>query len=161
VLLSLWNCMEKLSEIIHRRRQYHLIVRAHRQLENRDSYELTDDLGINSDNMPANSGLKHQPMVIVLHHHEVGIEKSNQPGVHNTGATVKISLMICLDSVMDTIQRSHHNVRTDHIPLCNNRSVHDLSSEGCSISLCPLANSALWTACRHDSAKETNKICQN
>jgi len=54
---------------------------------------------------------------------------------------------------MDTVQRSHHDVGTDHIPLSNNRSVHDLSSEGCSISLCPLANSALWTACRHDSAR--------
>jgi len=152
--------VEKLSEIIHRWRQYHLIVRTRRQLENRDSYELTDDLGINSDNMPANSGLKHQPEVIVLHDLEVGIEKSNQPGVHNTGAAVKISPMICLDSVMDTIQRSHHNVGTNHIPLNNNRSAYDLSSEGCSISLSPLASSALWTACRHDSAKETNKICQ-
>jgi hypothetical protein len=32
------------------------------------SYDLADDLGINSDNMPKNSGLKHQPAVIVLHH---------------------------------------------------------------------------------------------
>jgi hypothetical protein len=152
--------LEKLSEIIHRWRQYHFIVRACRQLENRDSYELTDDLGINSDNMPANSGLMHQPAVIVLHHLEVGIEKSNQPGVHNTGATVKISPMICLDSFKDTSQRRHHNVGTDHIPLSNNRSVHDLSSKSCSISLCHLGNSALWIACRHDSVKETNKICQ-
>jgi hypothetical protein len=44
------------------------IVRARRQLENRNSNELTDDLGINSDNLPANSGLKYQPAVIVLHH---------------------------------------------------------------------------------------------
>jgi hypothetical protein len=69
--------VEKLSEIIHRWRQYHLVVRAHRQLENMYSYELTNDLGINNDNMPANSGLKYQPAVIVLHHLEVGIEKSN------------------------------------------------------------------------------------
>jgi hypothetical protein len=69
--------VEKLSEIIRRRRQYHLIVRARKQLEKRNSNELTDDLGINNDNMPANSGLKYQPAVIVLHHLEVGIEKSN------------------------------------------------------------------------------------
>jgi hypothetical protein len=111
--------VEKLSEIIHRWRQYHLIVRAGRQLENRNSNELTDDLGINSDSMPKNSGLKHQPAIIVLHHLEVGIEKSNQPGVHHTGAAMKISPMIGLDSVMDTIQKSHHNIRTDHIPLGN------------------------------------------
>jgi hypothetical protein len=69
--------LEKLSEIFHRRRKYHLIVRARRQLENRNSNELTDDLGINSDIMPKNSGLKHQAAVIVLHHLEVVIEKSN------------------------------------------------------------------------------------
>jgi hypothetical protein len=64
----MWNGMEKLSEIIHRRRKYHLIIRARRYLENRNSNDLADDLGINSDNMPANSGLKHQSTVIVLHH---------------------------------------------------------------------------------------------
>jgi hypothetical protein len=70
----LWNCVEKLSEIIHRRRKYHLIARARRHLENRNSNELTDDLGINSDNMPSNSRLKHQPAVIILNHFKVGIE---------------------------------------------------------------------------------------
>jgi uncharacterized protein YjiS (DUF1127 family) len=110
---------EKLSEIIHRRRKYHLIVRARRHLENKNSYELTDDLGINSDNMPSNSILKHQPVVIILNHFEVGIKQSDQPGVYNTGTGVQISPMISLDSVMDTIQRSHHNVGTDHIPLGN------------------------------------------
>jgi hypothetical protein len=142
--------VEELSEIFQRWRQYHLIVRAHRQLENRNSNELTDDLGINSDSMPKSSGLKHQPVVIVLHHLEVGIEKSNQPGVHYTGAAVKIPPMIGLDSVMDTIQRSHHNIITDHY----------FCSESCPISLCPLANSAMWAACGLDSAKETNKIYQ-
>jgi hypothetical protein len=66
--------MEKFSEIIQRRRDYHLIVRATRNLENRYPYELTDDLGINSDSMPSNSRLKHQPAVIILNHLEVGIE---------------------------------------------------------------------------------------
>jgi hypothetical protein len=74
VLLSLWKCVENFSEIIHRWRKYHLIVKAHRQLENRDSYELTDDLGINSDNMPSNNRLKHQPAVIILNHFEAGIK---------------------------------------------------------------------------------------
>jgi hypothetical protein len=73
-LFSMWNCVEKLSKIIHRRRKYHLIVRALRYLENRNSNDLTDDLGINSDNMPSNSGLKHQPAVIIPNHLEVGIE---------------------------------------------------------------------------------------
>jgi hypothetical protein len=67
--------MEKLSEIIQRRRDYHLIVRAARHLENRNSYELTDYLGINSDSMPSNNGLKHQPAVIILNHLKVGIEQ--------------------------------------------------------------------------------------
>jgi hypothetical protein len=38
--------MKKFSEIIQRRRYDHLIVRAASDLENRHSYELTDDLGL-------------------------------------------------------------------------------------------------------------------
>jgi hypothetical protein len=66
--------MKEFSEIIQRRREHHLIIRAARNLKNRYSYELTDDLGINSDSMPSNSRLKHQPAVIILNHLEVGIE---------------------------------------------------------------------------------------
>jgi len=66
--------MEKFSEIIQRMKDYHLIVRAARDLENRHPYELTDDLGINSDNMPIHRGLKHHPEVIILNHLEVGIK---------------------------------------------------------------------------------------
>jgi hypothetical protein len=29
---------------------------------------VTNDLGINSDDIACNSGLKHQPTVIILHH---------------------------------------------------------------------------------------------
>jgi hypothetical protein len=146
----------KLSEIIQRMRNNHLIIRAARDLDDRYSDELTDDLGINSDSMPNYSGLKHQPAVIILNHLEVGIEESDQPGVHNTGAAVKISPMIGLDSVVDTVQRSHHNVRTDHISLGNDWPIHDFGSKGCPISLFLLVNSGLWTACRHGSVKECN-----
>jgi hypothetical protein len=66
--------MEKFSEIIQRRRYYHLIVRAARDLENRHPCELTDDLEINSDSMPIHSGLKHHPTAIILNHLEVGIK---------------------------------------------------------------------------------------
>jgi hypothetical protein len=60
--------------IIQRRRYDHLIVRAARDLENRHSNELIDDLGINSDSMPIHSGLKHHLAVIILNHLEEGIE---------------------------------------------------------------------------------------
>lgn len=80
--------MEKLSEIIQRMRDYHLIVKAAKHRKNRNSYELTNDLGINSDSMPSNNGLKHQCTVIILNHLEVGIEQPDQPGVHNTGTSV-------------------------------------------------------------------------
>jgi hypothetical protein len=45
-----------------------IIIRIARQLENRHFDEVTDDLGINSDDMATNGGLKYQPVVIVLHH---------------------------------------------------------------------------------------------
>jgi hypothetical protein len=63
--------MKELSKSIQKRRDYDLIIRAARNLENRYSYELADDLGINSDSMSTYSGLKHQPAVIILNHLEV------------------------------------------------------------------------------------------
>jgi hypothetical protein len=60
--------MEELSKIVHRGRKHHLIVRTGRQLKDWYFDEVTDDLGINSDDMPVNSGLKHQSTVIVLRH---------------------------------------------------------------------------------------------
>jgi len=107
---SPWGGMKEFSEIIQRRRDHHLILKAARNLENRYSYELTDDLGIISDSMPAYNRLKHQPTVIILNHLDVGIEQSDQPGVHNTGTSVQISPMIGLDSVMYTVQRSYHDI---------------------------------------------------
>jgi hypothetical protein len=67
-LFSLWNCMEELSEIVHRGRKHHLIIRTTGQLKDWYSDEVTDDLGINSDDIPVNSGLKYQPTIIVLCH---------------------------------------------------------------------------------------------
>jgi hypothetical protein len=119
--------MKEFSEIIQRKRYAHLIIWAARDLENRDSYELTAY-------MPSNSGLKHQPMVIILYHLKVGIEQSDQPDVHNIGTGVQISPMISLDSVMDTIQRSHHDVGLNNVSLRNYWAVHNFGSKGCSIS---------------------------
>jgi len=95
------------------------MIRTARQLEDRHSDEVTDDLGINSDDMATNGGLKYQSTIIILHHLKVGVKETNQSSVNNTGAAVKISPMICLDNIVDTIQRCHHNVRADHIPLGN------------------------------------------
>jgi len=63
-LFSLWNGMEELSEIVHRGRKHHLIIRTAGQLK--DWYY--DDLGINIDDMPVNSELKYQPTIIILSH---------------------------------------------------------------------------------------------
>jgi len=60
--------LKELSEIFHRKRDDDLIIWTTRELENRYSNGLTDDLGINNDSIPAISGLKHQSTVIVLHH---------------------------------------------------------------------------------------------
>jgi hypothetical protein len=79
--------MEELSEIIHRGRNDYLIIRTARQLKDRHSDEVTDDLGINSDDMATNSGLKYQSVIIILHHLKVGVEETNQSSL-NKGATI-------------------------------------------------------------------------
>jgi hypothetical protein len=60
--------MEELSEIVQGGRKHHLIIRTAGQLKDWYPDEVTDDLGINSDDMPVNSGLQYQPTIIVLHH---------------------------------------------------------------------------------------------
>jgi hypothetical protein len=60
--------------------------------------------------MPIHSGLKHHLAVIILNHLEEGIEKSEQPDVHNTSTVVQIPPVVGLDSVVDTVKRSHHDV---------------------------------------------------
>jgi hypothetical protein len=152
-LLTLRDSMEKFSELIWRRRQYNLIVWAGRNLEHRHPDELTDDLRINSDNMPCKGGLKNHPVVIIMNYLEMSIKLSDQSGKYNVGAVVEIAPFIFLDNLMNTIQWSHHNVCSNNIPLCNDGPVHNFGSEGCQIFLCPLSDSALRTASKHDSAK--------
>jgi hypothetical protein len=73
--LTLWNCMEELSKIVHRGRKHHLIVRIGRQIKDWYPDELTDDLGIYSDDVSVNSGLQYHPTLIILSHLKVGIEE--------------------------------------------------------------------------------------
>jgi len=73
-ILSLRDNMEKFSEIIQRMRRYYLIVRAARSLEHRHPNELTDDLRINSDNMPFYKGLKNHHAVIILNNLKISIK---------------------------------------------------------------------------------------
>jgi len=69
--------MEELSEIVHRWRKHHLIVRTGRQIKDWYSEEPTDGLGIYSDDVSVNSGLQYHPMLIILSHLKVGIEESD------------------------------------------------------------------------------------
>jgi hypothetical protein len=48
---------------------------------------------------------------------------------------VKISLVVCLDNVVDTIQRCHHNIGANHIPLGNDCAVHNFGSEKINVKL--------------------------
>jgi hypothetical protein len=67
--------MEELSEIVHRWRKHHLIVRTGRQIKDWYSEEPTDGLGIYSDDVSVNSGLQYRLMLIILSHLKVGIEE--------------------------------------------------------------------------------------
>jgi hypothetical protein len=53
--------------------------------------------------MPIHSGLKNHPAVVILNNLEIGIKQPNQPGEHNTGVVVKISLVVGLDDIMDDV----------------------------------------------------------
>jgi hypothetical protein len=98
-LFSLWKSMEEFSELLHRGRKHHLIVRTGREIKNRYPNEVTDDLGIHCDDMPVNGGLENHPTLIVLSHLKVGIEESDEPGEDNASTCVQISPMVSLDSL--------------------------------------------------------------
>jgi hypothetical protein len=69
--------MKELSEIVHRGRKHHLILRSTGQIKDWNTYEVTDDLGINNDDVPVNSGLQYHPTIIIMRHLQVGIEESD------------------------------------------------------------------------------------
>jgi hypothetical protein len=63
--------MKEFSEIIERWRQDYLIIWTGRNLEYWHPDELTNDLGINSDNMSVQRRLKDCAMIISLNNLEV------------------------------------------------------------------------------------------
>jgi hypothetical protein len=157
MLFSLYNCMKELSEIVHRGRKHHLIIRTAGQIKDKKAYEVTDDLGINSDDVPVNNGLQYHPTIIILRHLKVGIEESDQPGENNAGTGVKVSPVVSLDSLINTIQRRHHDVRSDHIALNNDCAIHDFGLECAPLFLSPLADPTLGIDCRRDSAQRNQQ----
>jgi hypothetical protein len=157
-LLALGNGMKEFPKIIQGRRKHHLIVWVGRNLEHWDSDDVTDDLRINSDDMAYNGGLKHQSTIIVLYHFQVGVEELDQSSVHHTDPAMEISPIVCLDNGMNAVQRWHHDIRPDDVPLGNDSAVHSLGLDYSPIFHSPLTDPVRWTACRHDSAQETNKI---
>jgi hypothetical protein len=149
--------MEELSEIVHRGRKHHLIIRTAGQIKDWNAYEVTDDLGINSDYVPVNSGLQYHPTILILRHLQVGIQESNQPSENNVGTGVEVSPVVSLDSLINTRQWRHHNVRSDHIALSNDCAIHDFGLECAPLFLSPLADPALGTDCRHDSVQRNQQ----
>jgi hypothetical protein len=119
--------------------------------------KVTDDLGINSDDVPINSGLQYHPMIIILCHLQVGIEESDQPGENNASIGVEASPVVSLDSLINTIQWRHHNVKSDHIALSNDCAIHDFGLECAPLFLSSLADPALGTDCRHDSTQRNQQ----
>jgi hypothetical protein len=96
--------MKELSEIVHRGRKHHLIIRTTEQIKDWYAYEVTNDLGINSDDVPVNTGLQYHPTIIILRHLQDGIEESDQPGENNAGTGVEVSPVVSMDSLINTIQ---------------------------------------------------------
>jgi len=119
---------------------------------------VTDDLRINSDGMACNGGLKYYSMIIILHHLHVGVEQLDQSGVHHTSTAVEIFPVVRLNDVKYVVQWWHHDISPKHVPLSNDRAVHNFGLDCSPIFHKPLTNPARWTAGRHDSAKDPTRI---
>jgi hypothetical protein len=66
--------------------------------------------------------------------------------------------VVSLDSLINTIQWRHHNVRSDHIALSNDCAIHDFGLECPPLFLSPLADPALGLIADMILHNETNKI---
>jgi len=66
--------------------------------------------------------------------------------------------MIGLDSLIDAVQRRHHDIGTDHVPLSDDITVHNFGLERTLLFHCSLADPALGADGRHDFAKEPTRI---
>jgi hypothetical protein len=91
MLLALWDSMKKLPELIQRRSQHDLIERTGRNLKHGYINDLVDDHRINHDDMPHNSRLKDNAIVLILHYLYMSIKLSDQPSEHNVGAVVGVA----------------------------------------------------------------------
>jgi hypothetical protein len=69
---------------------------------------------INQYNMPLNSRLKDNPIVLILHNLQMSVEFSDQLGENDTGTVVEITAVICLDNLTDNVKRSYHDVTLDN-----------------------------------------------
>jgi hypothetical protein len=73
-LLTLGGNMKEFQELIQRRGQYYFIEGTGRNLKHRCPDDLTDDLRINSNNMPYKGRLKNNAIVIILYHLKIGLK---------------------------------------------------------------------------------------
>jgi len=58
---------------------------------------------------------------------------------------------------VDAIQRWHHDVRADHIPLGYDCAIHSFGLKCRPIFHSPLAGPMMWTACKHDYAQRNQQ----
>jgi hypothetical protein len=66
--------MKEFQELIQRRDQYYFIEGTGRNLKHRYPDDLTDDLRINSNNMPCKGRLNNNAIVIILYHLKIGLK---------------------------------------------------------------------------------------
>lgn len=93
-------------------------------------------------------------IITVLHHFQVGVEKLDQPGVYRTSTAIEITPVVCLDDAKNVVQRRHHEICSQDIPLSYDCAVHGLDLKCCPIFFKPLMDPGGWTAGRHDSARK-------
>jgi hypothetical protein len=160
-LFAVRNSMKELPKILQRGSLDNLIEWASRNLKYWYANDLTDDLWINLNHMPLNKRLKDNVTVLILHNLQMSVELSNQPGEHDPGTVVEVAPVICLNDLIDDIKGCYHHISLDDIPLWNDWHVCYSGSKSYNAFLCPLSDSALRAAGRHDSAKNNQKnICQ-
>jgi hypothetical protein len=147
-----------IPKLLYARRLHNLCEMIGWNSKHRNPDDGTDNLWVNLNDVPLNSSLKNNPSVIILNYLQVPIKIMHQPGIHRACTIVQISPMICLDYFSNEIQRSHHNICSEYVPLWDRLPVLHSSPGGCYALIYPLPDPVLRDAWRHISEKKYQEI---
>jgi hypothetical protein len=105
-----------------------------------------DERIINSESHSSDCGLQSKTTLLILNDLQISIEITNQSGIHNTRAVVRIIPMVLLNQLINKVKRRNHNVGSEDISLNDHGFGFHPHPGGSYTIICPLPDPTLRAA---------------